>query len=124
MADCTIHALLAAIEFLIFDARDDTVILAVATPCHYDGGDSSACFEYLAERARGREERYARAVTDAVDACQPPPPIAQTAVELQTFLDCSNTDDCEWIVEGDTIDSDNVDLCTSEKCGRTTEVPD
>ncbi len=66
MAECTIPALLAAIQFMTQSSFISVTL--IATPCHYDP-TSSRCYEYLAEVARGDEARYREAVTDVVEAC-------------------------------------------------------
>ena len=71
MAECTIPALLAAIELLIQSLApySSDITLVVLTPCHHDP-TSSWCYEHLAEEARWDETRYREVVTDVLTACR------------------------------------------------------
>ena len=71
MIECTIPALLAAIEFLIQINSPSLVLTnpAVLTVCDWNH-TSSACFEQMAAQARVKEEAYREAVFDVVSACE------------------------------------------------------
>jgi len=67
MPECTIPALIAAIEFLT--ASSPTQSNTLMTPCHINSS-SSACYEYMAGKARAEEDAYRVNVTDVLEACR------------------------------------------------------
>jgi len=82
MAECTIPALLAAIQLLTQSVSPSvwSSITAVTTPCDYNR-TSSHCYEYLARGARAEEDRYREVVTDVVAACAEPEPLSEIDME-------------------------------------------